>query len=302
MQAEINAFLDSLESETSYSHSTRMAYGTDLRLFFNHLQDSLQRPPTLADFNANHVADFLEAERQEGMRLSTLLRRRATLHSFDRYLRLEGYIPDRLLTPELQLIDKSDFVPIEQTKYLNAEDISKLWEILSASKKPLGIRDHAILATLLETGLSVSDLVSLNLSDLDLGTGCFHLVSDTGQDSWLSLGKSREPLSIYIEIGRPDLNPSPGEPALFISQNGIRMSRQSIWQVLHNSGKSAGLSIRLCPRMIRHTATINLVRSGRPLSEIQQFLGHTNPLSTNALLHRLETHNSPENSSLAKEL
>jgi integrase/recombinase XerD len=302
MQAEINAFLDSLESETTYSRSTRMAYGTDLRLFFNHLQNSLQRTPTLADFNANHVADFLEAERRDGMRLSTLLRRRATLHGFDRYLRLEGYIQKRLLTPELQLIDKSDFVPKEQTKYLSTDDISRLWEVLPVSNKPLGMRDHAILAMLLETGLSVSDLVSLNLSDLDLGTGCFHLVSDTGQDFWLSLGKSREPLSVYIEKARPDLNPAPGEPALFISQNGIRMSRQSIWQVLHNSGKSAGLSIRLCPRVIRHTATINLVRSGRPLSEIQLFLGHTNPLSTNALLHRLETQKPLENSTLSKEL
>jgi site-specific recombinase XerD len=302
MQAEINAFLDSLESETSYSHSTRMAYGTDLRLFFNHLKTSLQRTPTLADFNANHVSDFLEAERQEGMRLSTLLRRRATLHSFDRYLRLEGHTQDRALTPELQLIDKSEFVAIEQTKYLSPEDISKLWEVMSSTKRPLGIRDHAILAMLLETGLSVSGLVSVNLSDLDLAVGCFHFVSDTGQDYWLSLGRSREPLSNYIENARADLNPAPGEPALFISQNGIRMSRQSIWQVLHNAGKAAGLPFKLSPRMIRHTATINLVRSGKPLSEIQLFLGHTNPLSTHALLHRLATYQPPQNSSISKEL
>jgi site-specific recombinase XerD len=293
MQEEINAFLDSLESESSYSHSTRMAYGADLQLFFNHLEDTLERPPTLADFNADHVADFLEAERRKGMRLSTLLRRRATLNGFDRYLRMEGLTSDRLLSPDLQLIDKSDFTPAKQTRYLTSEDISKLWEVMSASKKPLGIRDHAILAMLLETGLSVSGLVSLNLSDLDLGTGCFHSVSDSSQDHWLSLGKSREPLYIYVDKARPDLNPAPGEPALFISQNGIRMSRQSIWQVLHNSGKSAGLSIRLSPRMIRHTATINLIRSGRPVSEIQLFLGHTNPLSTNALLHRLASNNSP---------
>jgi site-specific recombinase XerD len=301
MQAEINAFLDSLESETSYSHSTRMAYGTDLRLFFNYLKTSLQRTPTLADLHATHVADFLEAERQEGMRLSTLLRRRATLHSFDRYLRLEGYIQDRALTPELQLIKKSEFVPTEQTKYLCPEDVSKLWDVMSTSKRPLGIRDHAILAILLETGFSVSDLVSLNLPDIDLSLGCFHLVSDS-QDYWLSLGKSREPLSTYIETARADLNPAPGEPALFISQNGIRMSRQSIWQVLHNSGKAAGLSIKLSPRMIRHTATINLVRSGKPLSEIQLFLGHTNSLSTHALLHRLAKYQSPQNTNISKEL
>jgi integrase/recombinase XerD len=287
MQAVINDFIDSLESEPSYSHNTRIAYGTDLRRFFTHLHTALQRSPTLADFNADHVADFLDAERRGGMRLSTLRRRRATLHSFDRYLLLEGITQDRLLSPELHLNAKTDYVPTAQPKYLDTEDISKLWERSSASIKPLGIRDHAILAMLLETGLSVSGLVSRNLSDLDLGTGTFHVVSDSDQDYWLSLGKSREPLLNYIDQARLDLNPAPGEMALFISQNGIRMSRQSIWQVLHNIGESAGLSSRLSPRMLRHSATINLVRSGKSLSDIQLFLGHSNPMSTNALLHRL---------------
>jgi integrase/recombinase XerD len=293
MKAEIEAFLDSLESETSYSRSTRMAYGTDLRLFFNHLLEILHHPPTLADFNAKQVADFLEADRQKGRRLSTLLRRRATLHCFDRYLRVEGLVQDSLLSPEVQLYDKSDFEPIKKTRHLTTNEINQLWEAMPATKKPLDLRDHAILAMLLETGISVSGLVSLNLSDLDLGAGCFHTVSDTGQDYWLSLGKSKEPLLTYIEKGRPDLNPASGEPALFISQNGIRMSRQSIWQILHNIGKTAGLSIKLSPRLIRHTATINLVRAGKSAAEIQQYLGHTNPLSTYALLHRLATSNSP---------
>ena len=293
MQAEIDAFLDSLESETSYSNNTRVAYGTDLRLFINHLQNTLQHPPTLADFRADHVADFLEAERRGGMRLSTLLRRRASLHRFDQFLRLEGFIQNQLLPPKLQLIDKSNSIPGKQTRYLTPDEIASLQNVVSTSRRTLNIRDNAILVMLLETGLSVSGLVTRNLSDIDLRTNCFHFRSVSDEDYWLSLGHSREPLSTYIEKARPELNPAPGEGALFISQNGIRMSRQSVWQVLQNLGKSAGLSVKLSPRIIRNTATLNLLRSGRPLSEIQLFLGHTNPLSTNALLHRLETIISP---------
>lgn len=292
MQAEIDAFLDSLESETSYSHNTRMAYGTDLRLFFNHLQNTLTHPPTLADFRADHVAGFLEAERQGGMRLSTLLRRRASLHRFDQYLHVEGYIHNQLLPPKLQLIDKTSSIPGKQTRYLTSEEIASLQNVTSTSRRTLNLRDNAILAMLLETGLSVSGLVTRNLADIDLATSCFHFRSATGEDYWLSLGQSREALLNYIETARPELNPAPGEGALFISQNGIRMSRQNVWQVLKNLGKSAGLSIKLSPRIIRNTATLNLLRSGRPLSEIQLFLGHTNPLSTNALLHRLEMKSS----------
>jgi integrase/recombinase XerD len=291
MQAEISAFLASLESHSSYSPSTRLAYGTDLSLFINYLRDTLQRSPTLSDFDIHQVSAFLEAERQEGLRLSTLLRRRASLQSFERYLQQEGYIHEKILSPDQQLIDKSSFHEQVQIQCLTLREVNNLKYVMSASKKPLSVRDYAILVLLLETGLSVSMLVSLNLTDLDLRSGCFHLALESNQDQWLPLGFSREPLADYIDKSRPELNPSPGEMALFISQNGIRMSRQSIWQILRNLGETAGLAVKLSPRLIRHTAALNLARAGRPISEIQLLLGHNNPMSTSALLHRLVINN-----------
>jgi integrase/recombinase XerD len=291
MQAEISAFLASLESRSSYSPSTRLAYGTDLSLFLNYLRDTLQRSPTLSDFDIHQVSAFLEAERLEGLRLSTLLRRRASLQSFERYLQQEGYLHEKILTPDQHLIDKSTFHVQVQTQCLTLPEVNNLKKVMSESKKPLSIRDYAILVLLLETGLSVSKLVSLNLTDLDLRSGCFHLALEPSQDHWLPLGFSREPLADYIDMSRPELNPAPGEPALFISQNGIRMSRQSIWQILRNLGETAGLGVKLSPRLIRHTAALNLARAGRPISEIQLLLGHSNPMSTSALLHRLAINN-----------
>jgi integrase/recombinase XerD len=291
MQAEISAFLASLESRSSYSPSTRLAYGTDLSLFLNYLRDTLQRSPTLTDFDIHQVSAFLEAERLEGLRLSTLLRRRASLQSFERYLQEEGYLHEKILKPDQHLIDKSTFHVQVQTQCLTLPEVNNLKTVMSESKKPLSIRDYAILVLLLETGLSVSKLVSLNLTDLDLRSGCFHLALEPSQDHWLPLGFSREPLADYIDMSRPELNPAPGEPALFISQNGIRMSRQSIWQILRNLGETAGLGVKLSPRLIRHTAALNLARAGRPISEIQLLLGHSNPMSTSALLHRLAINN-----------
>ena len=291
MQAEISAFLASLESQSSYSRSTRQAYGTDLELFFNHLRDTLQHSPTLKDLTSQNITDFLEAERQEGFRLSTLLRRRASLHSFKRYLKQKGYFQDDLASHQPSIIDKSRFDPQEQTHCLTPREINTLKEELAETKKPLDFRDYAIVVLLLETGLAVSGLVALDLTDLDLRSGCFHIAAYDNQDHWLSLGSSRGPIQNYIDKGRPELNPAHGEPALFISQNGIRMSRQSIWQILHNLGESTGLATKLSPRLIRHTAALNMSRSGRPISEIQHLLGHSNPMSTSALLHRLAANN-----------
>jgi site-specific recombinase XerD len=287
MQAEISAFLASLESQSSYSQSTRLAYGTDLWLFFNYLRDTLQRSPALIDFDSLKIADFLETERQQGLRLSTLLRRRASLQRFERYLKQEGHLQEDRVSSKLSLIDKSTFGPKEHIHCLTPAEVKVIREELQTSKRPLSIRDYAILVLLLETGLAVSNLVSLNLSDIDLYAGCFRLETFDKQDYWVSMGASREPIRQYIVDGRPELNPAPSEPALFISQNGIRMSRQSIWQILHNLGESTGLPAQLSPRLIRHTAALNMFRKGRPISEIQRLLGHSNPLSTNALLHRL---------------
>jgi integrase/recombinase XerD len=91
-----------------------------------------------------------------------------------------------------------------------------------------------------------------------------------------------------MQEGRPNLNSAPDDPALFISQSGARMSRQSIWQVLRQMGKAAQLPVTLTPRLVRHTAALNMVRAGRPLPEIQALLGHSNALSTQALLQRLD--------------
>ncbi|RPI33570.1 MAG: hypothetical protein EHM70_05630 [Chloroflexota bacterium] len=73
-----------------------------------------------------------------------------------------------------------------------------------------------------------------------------------------------------------------------MSQVGVRMSRQSVWQVLRQRGRAANIPVMISPRLLRHTAALRLARAGRSLSEIQSFLGHSNPLSTQALLHRLE--------------
>ena len=146
------------------------------------------------------------------------------------------------------------------------------------------------MSLLLETGLSVADLVELDLSDLDLRAGRLHIVRVHGTDKWLPLGKSTDIVARYIREGRPELNPQPNEPALFVSQMGSRMSRQGIWQILNHWGKLADPPINISPRKVRHTAALRMSQAGRSLEEIQTLLGHSNPLSTQALLRRLKNH------------
>jgi integrase/recombinase XerD len=291
LETQIQSFLASLATQPKYSASTCSAYASDLRIFFDHLVKTLKRTPIVGDFNTLSLKQFFEAEKNEGRQLSTLLRRRAALQSFEKYLMAEGILKEGQFKDDQEMLARimpghsGKYLPI----YLPADSVSSLFSLMEDSPRPLVKRDRALFSLLVEMGLSVSTLISVNLNDLDLRAGKIHLTGALGEDYWLPLGTAANPIECYVKEGRPELHPSPNEPALFVSQNGVRMSRQSVWQILKHWGKLANLDTALSPRVLRHTAALRLLRSGRPVSEIQVLMGHRNPLSTQALLTRLES-------------
>jgi integrase/recombinase XerD len=289
MERQVRDFLTSLESQSAYSPSTRLAYDNDLRCFIEYLEKTLQRPPRLDDFNPRQIADFLQNERRAGRRPSTLLRRRASLRRFATFLRQRD--PDWADTfdPSAYLIDEAitGAAPLGQPHYLTEAQIQSLWAVLESSRSPRARRDQAILSLLLESGLAVGTLIALNVADLDLEAERLRVNFDYARVVWLPLGKAVKPMQRYIKEGRPELEHHREEPALFISQTGARMSRQGVWQVLRQWGGRAKLPVTLSPRLVRHTAAFSLARSGHSVAEIQALLGHSNPLSTQALLRRL---------------
>ena len=294
----IEAFLDALKSHPGYSPSTYLAYHTDLIYFTNYLQRELERTPQLTDFNALHVAQFLESERLIGRSRNTLLRRRAALRSFYTFLNQYGSPEVNIFDSDARLINKPimSVQTIQKQQALGSTEIEQLMVALGVSRRPRARRDQAILVLLLETGLSVGRLVELDLSDLEQISGRWRLRVTPDQKQWVPLAGASDFMQRYLTEGRPELNSAPEEAALFISQTGNRMSRQSIWQVLCYWGKAINLPVTLSPRIVRNTAVLNLNRSGRSIVEIKRLFGHTNQLSTQALLRRLNATSKEGNS------
>ncbi|HEX7974890.1 MAG TPA: site-specific integrase [Anaerolineales bacterium] len=175
MEGQVRAFLASLEFPSAYSPSTRLAYENDLRCFLEYLHRALGRDPLLNDFNEHRAAEFLHAERQAGRRPSTLLRRRASLRRFASFLRqlAPGWEPAFDVKSPLieEAISETSPAPIPQS--LSSEQVGALWTVLEASPRPRARRDQAILAILLETGLTVGALIamvaeSIEMADADL--------------------------------------------------------------------------------------------------------------------------------------
>ncbi len=290
MEPNVDAFLTHLESKPAYSKSTRLAYGSDLHGYIHFLQNSLNHPPTVEDISTTQVANYLKAEINAGRRQSTLIRRVASIRQFIRHLIEQEVLSEDVLTKDAHLIYRviAQAPQNNSPKLLSESQISSLQRTFESSKRHRARRDQAILALLLETGLSVGDLVNLDLTDLDLRAGRLHIVRTQYNDKWLPLGKATKIVDRYLREGRPELNPQSNEPALFVSQLGGRMSRQGIWQILNHWGNLIDPPIKLSPRKVRHTAALRMAHEGRPLEEIQILLGHSNPLSTQALLRRLD--------------
>lgn len=287
METEVNAFLDSIE----VSESTRLAYANDLRVFLNFLDGFQGEHPSPKDLNSQKVTVFIASERQSGRRKNTLIRRLATLKYFWDYLLSKGLVSNSSFSvKDREIQNVIEQIPTEQSqKCLTQGQIDSLLGIMDSSPRPRALRDRAILMLLLETGLSVGDLTALDLTDLDLRTGRFHLDLIDKGDLWLDLGAAQDPVSVYLEEGRPDLLHKPGEPALFISQMDGRLSRQGVWQILNHWGRRLSPPISLSPRLLRHTAVLRMNKAGFSTVEIQLRLGHRNPISTRALIRRLQT-------------
>jgi integrase/recombinase XerD len=286
----VQAFFHSLETQLHYSESTRAAYRSDLQIFLKHLRENLNREPRLSDFDEDHISGFFEAEQKVGRRPNTLLRRKAAIIRFEQYLHQKGLLPENSRDINAKLshfFSESRLEKETQPNCLTKNQVDQLINLLEESARPLARRDQAILTVLLETGMAASSLIALDLTDLDLRRGMLRIPDHNYTSVWLPLSDANRQIERYLKESRPELNPSASEAALFISQNGMRMSRQGLWQMLRQLGVQVQLPVTLSPRLVRHTAAIRMSQAGKQLGDIQKSMGHTNPLSTHALLHRL---------------
>jgi integrase/recombinase XerD len=288
MDTQLKTYLGTLEAHQGYAENTRQAYANDLFQFYEYLKINLGRKPRVSDFTLEVTKKFLEAERKSGMKPSTLHRRRVSLKRFAQYLSDQGFGESDLVETISQL-QENLWREISKQKLacLTNKEVERLLKTVRMSNNPRSHRDLAILSILLEIGMSIGALVSLNLSDINLREFRIRIGFSNEKESRVSIPKSSGLIRKYLDEGRPELTQSLSEEALFVSQLGGRISRQGIWQVLRIWGRRAKIRKNLSPRLLRHTAVKRMIIEGKSLEEIQKFLGHGNQLSTRSLVRRV---------------
>ncbi len=218
--------------------------------------------------------------RKEGYVEASMARKLSELRSFCRYLVQEGVLESNPME-----VVSSPKVPKRLPRYLKADEIEALLNAPDVSA-PLGQRDKAILELLYAAGIRLSELVSLNLSDLNLGMGQTLVWGKGGKERIVLLGEPAvHALRVYINDGRGELAGKKMSNALFLNRFGGRLSRRSIGLILDKYSKLAGLWKKVTPHLLRHTFATHMLEGGADLRAVQELLGHALPTTTEIYTH-----------------
>jgi len=285
MNNHINIFLKKLKRE-KYSINTAEAYAIDLYQFDKFLISNSEKKFNVSDLCPEILDEYIQYLRNKNLKTKTLMRKLSSINSFLRFLKDNDVIQgDFLVTSSdsgLKLCeDKGKEISLHCDK-----DLIELMNMILQSENPRAIRDYSIIKLLLDTGVEISDLLSLNISDIDLKKKTITFGNKDNQRTIILSAETLESLQNYLKLGRPELTQNANENALYVSQWGSRITRQGIWQIVKKWGRQAGLGNDFSPRSIRHYAIWKMIRHNKSVEEIKSLIGHKNINSTMNLIKR----------------
>jgi integrase/recombinase XerD len=274
MSAHVASFLDFCRIEKGLAATTVEAYRIDLKRFTDSLSPSedFGDPACLR----RHLDDL----RKSGMATRSIARHLATLRNLYKFLAAEGVV-DSDPTAFLAAPKQWKSLP----KYLNQKDVDGLMGAPDLTR-PQGLRDRAMLEFLYATGLRVSELCRVRVSELEMNMGFVRVVGKGNKHRIVPVGKSAlGAVESYLGSGRPRLLKRRASPYLFVTNRGGAMTRQAFWKLLARYGKSAGIFRDLTPHVLRHTFATHLLEGGADLRSVQSMLGHADISTTQIYTH-----------------
>jgi integrase/recombinase XerD len=277
----ISLFLTHVKVEKGLSLNTVSAYQRDLAKFNAFAQ---KQKLALNGVNRDNLVDFLAGLYREKLESRTVARHLVTLRNFFRFAQVQELI---ITDPSLNL--ESPKIRRTLPGYLRLEEVERLLAQPDA-KTAAGLRDRAMLEVLYSTGLRVSELIGLRVTDLDAKVGCIRCIGKGVKERIVPAG--RKALGIvekYLREARPRLlAKGVASHALFVNRRGNSLSRVGVWKILSAYGRRAGLRVALTPHMLRHSFATHLLERGADLRSVQLMLGHADISTTQIYTHVVE--------------
>ena len=278
LDGQMAAFLNFCRLEKGLSPNSICAYSTDLSSFIRFIGQRQDFP------GADGLGLYVDHLNASGLSGRSVARRLATLRSFYGFLLREGLI-DSDPTEHLRAPRQWSTIP----KFLNINEIERLIQAPDASR-PTGLRDRAMLELLYATGLRVSELCGLGLSDLNLDLGVLRTVGKGNKQRLVPVGASAvKAVGAYLAGSRGALLKRRASRYLFVTARGGPLTRQAFWKLLAGYGRKTGIFRGLTPHVLRHSFATHLLEGGADLRSVQVMLGHADISTTQIYTHVLRS-------------
>ncbi|MFA5008738.1 MAG: site-specific tyrosine recombinase XerD [Candidatus Omnitrophota bacterium] len=281
MQVYKEAFIDYLKVEKGLSQNSILSYSLDLKKYFEYLDKKEIKEPS--KITPKDISDFLFVMRSS-ISVNSISRVLSTVKSFHKFLvreKITQTSPAEFIeTPRL---DKK--IP----SFLNFEEVNRILKAPNLHNHQ-GIRDRAILELMYATGLRVSEVSFLKISDINSELGFIKCKGKGSKERIVPLGKiAKNFLEKYINEARPKLAGKKVSQYIFLAQGARRLSRQSIWKAIRKNVNLAGIRKHTSPHTLRHSFATHLLERGADLRSVQEMLGHSSITTTQIYTHINQT-------------
>lgn len=279
MKNYLALFMQYLAVELGLAINTRTSYERDIRLLAKALKK--EDIAELLKLDRVDLIKYLDILKQEGKTAATVARKLAAIKAFYRFLEEEGYIYNN----PAEVIEAAH-KGLQLPKVLTLEEVEMLLDEPNLGVLE-GYRDKTMLEVLYATGMRVSELISVPVSNVNLQMHYIIVMGKGSKERMVPLGETAiKYLTHYLEAVRPKLlKEKDSVKNLFITVRGTMMTRQRFFEIIEGYGKSAGIKKRITPHMLRHSFATHLLNNGTDLRVVQELLGHADISTTQIYTH-----------------
>ena len=289
MKEDIERFMTYLSVEKGFSENTLAAYRNDLTQLATFVEEAAGKSSSASswpNFNRQTMLSYQLQLKERNYANTTLARKVAAAKSFFKFMMAEGYIKDNpmenVASPNVGRI-----LP----KPISIAQVKRLLDQPGKLSTPEAKRDSAMLSLLYASGMRVSELISLNLGDVDTVNDFVRCFGKGNKERIIPIArKASLTVEEYLKESRPKLARNKNDKALFLNRRGERLTRQGFWQILKGHARAAELSADITPHTLRHSFATHMLSGGADLRSVQELLGHANISTTQVYTHLTSEH------------